>query len=115
MNAEQVMEKGLEGRRLPASELDLHAILEQAARDHEALDLARAFVDLHDARVAVVALDGVLLHVAVAAVDLYRLVRDPRRGLGRVELGHRGFAAEGLLRVALPRGVADQESRALDT
>ena len=39
----------------------------------EPLDLARALVDLGDLRVAVVALDGELLGVAVAAQDLNRL------------------------------------------
>src|SRR4051812_44087261 len=34
------------------------SLLEQVARNHEALDLARALVDLRDLRVAVVALDG---------------------------------------------------------
>src|SRR5436190_4032321 len=71
--------------------LDLHPVTQHAARDHQALDLRRALVDLHDARVAVVALDRVLLHVAVATVNLDRLMRDPGRGLARVELGHAGL------------------------
>src|SRR5690348_7265249 len=104
---------GVPGRPDHAS-LDRDAILEKTARDDEALDLARAFVDLHDARVAVVALDRVFLHVAVAAVDLDRLVRDPRRGLGGVQLGHRRLAPERALRVAHPRGAADEQARALD-
>ena len=46
---------------------------EDAAGDHQALHLARALVDLGDLRVPVVALDGELLRVAVAAEDLDRL------------------------------------------
>ena len=43
-------------------------------RDHEALDLVGALADREDLRVAVEAADGVLLDVAVAAVDLDGLV-----------------------------------------
>src|SRR5947209_10294224 len=66
-------------------------LLGEVARDDEALDLARAFVDLRDARVAVVALDRIVLHVAVAAVDLDRLRAHPFGHLGGVELGLRSF------------------------
>src|SRR3712207_8938909 len=54
--------------------LSLHDAL-PISRDHEPLDLARPLVDLGDLRVAVVALDGELLRVAVAAQDLDRLGR----------------------------------------
>src|SRR5262245_30101483 len=54
--------------------------------DHEPLDLARAFVDLRDLRVAVVALDREFLRVAVAAQDLDRLGRLPSSHLGGEEL-----------------------------
>src|SRR5690348_1043769 len=60
--------------------------VEDAAGDHEALDLARALVDLGDLRVAVVALERELLRVAVAAEDLDRLRRLAPRHLRRVEL-----------------------------
>ena len=50
-------------RRRPETLLSL----EDAARDDEALYLARALVDLRDPRVAVVTLDRVILHVPVAA------------------------------------------------
>src|SRR5580765_1728148 len=63
----------------------------QVAGDHHALDLARSFVDLRDARIAVVALDRVVVQVAVAAVDLDRLGADPFRELRGVELCLRGF------------------------
>src|SRR5690606_25712517 len=59
---------------------------QHARRDDDALDLARALVDLGDPRVAVVPLDGELGRVPVAAVDLDGLVRDPRGGLAREEL-----------------------------
>src|SRR4051812_1849870 len=44
---------------------------ERLAGDHEALNLRRALVELHDLRVAHELLDGVLLDEAVPAVDLY--------------------------------------------
>src|SRR5262249_14834927 len=78
-------------------------VLEQRARDHEALDLGGALVDLHDARIAVEAFDRVFLHVAVAAVDLDRLVGDPVRGLAGVELGHRRLARERTSAILEPR------------
>src|SRR3954462_9921369 len=56
----------------PAS-LVAHPLPEQRARDGEPLDLARALVDLRDLGVAVVALGGELLGVAVAAEHLDRL------------------------------------------
>src|SRR5437773_3891577 len=92
----------------------LDPILEQAACDHQALDLRGALVDLHHPRVAVVALDRILLHVAVAAVHLDRLMRHPGRRLAAVELGHRRLARERLARVLEPGGALDQEPRALD-
>src|SRR3954452_24872989 len=48
-------------------------LAQQSARDDQALDLAGALVELGDLRVAVVALGGELLGVAVAAEDLDRL------------------------------------------
>src|SRR4051794_39620348 len=57
-------------------------VAEEVARDDQALDLARALVDLGDLRVAVVALGGEVLRVPVAAEDLDRLARDPARDAG---------------------------------
>ena len=58
----------------------------QLARDHDALDLRRAFVDLGDLRVAEQPLDRIVLHVAVSAEDLDRLRRHPHRRLAREQL-----------------------------
>src|SRR5262245_54914063 len=87
-------------------------LLEQRAGDHDALDLARAFVDRGDARVTVVALDGELLGKSVAAVDLDGLVRDPVGGLGGEELRHRGGATPaGTARVPIGGGPHDEQPR----
>src|SRR5476651_1059377 len=67
------------------------ALLGEVARDEEPLDLARALVDLRDARVAIVALDGIVVQVAVAAMDLDRLGAHPLGKLGGIELGLRRF------------------------
>src|SRR6185369_10736415 len=64
------------------------------ARNHHALDLARAFIDLGDLRVAEVALERHLFRVPHAAVDLHSLVRDPHRGLRGSQLGDRSFGRE---------------------
>src|SRR3712207_7264737 len=57
-------------------------LLEDAARDDEALYLAGALVDLRDPRVAVIAFHRMVLHVPVAAKNLDgvvgNLVRSPR-------------------------------------
>src|SRR6476661_9386377 len=69
--------------------LTVCALVEQLSRDHDSLDLRRPFVDLRDLGIAEIALDGVVLHVAVAAEQLDRLRRDPHRRLAREELAHR--------------------------
>src|SRR4029077_12415442 len=56
-------------------------ILEDLSRDDEAVDLAGPFVDLGDARVAEVALDRILLGVAVSSVDLQSPSRPSLRHL----------------------------------
>ncbi len=55
-------------------------VVAQFAGDQQALDLAGAFVDLGDARVAVVTLHRVVLQVAVATMDL--------QGAGAHAFGH---------------------------
>src|SRR5262245_48157962 len=65
-------------------------LLQHLPRDHEALDLVRALVDLRDLRVAHHPLDGVFLHVAVPAEDLDGVGRDFHRHVRAVELRHRG-------------------------
>src|SRR5687767_4933924 len=57
--------------------------------DHEALDLRRAFVDLEQLRVAHQLLDGVLLHIAVAAEDLHGVRGHLHRRVSREPLGER--------------------------
>src|SRR5439155_8185063 len=54
---------------------------QHGARDHELLDLRGPLVDLGDLRVAEGALHLVLLHEAVAAVDLNRVRGYLHRGL----------------------------------
>src|ERR1044072_9028313 len=93
---------------------DLHTVPEQAACDHQALDLRRALVDLHDARVAGVAFESGLLHVTVYTMDLNGLVRPVGSGLGGVELGDAGGADEILPRVLEPRGALDERARGRD-
>src|SRR5882762_8274439 len=81
---------------------------QQPAGDDDAHDLVGAFEDLVDADVAQVALDGEILEVAVAAVELQRLVADLETGIGGKALGHR--AMEGRVGVAVveARGGAAQ-------
>ena len=64
---------------------------QRLARDHEALDLRGALVELHDLRVAHQLLDRVLLDEAVAAVDLHGVRGDLHRGVRGEALGVRGL------------------------
>src|SRR5690242_3327042 len=76
----------------------------EAARDDAALHLGRARVERARQRVSDLALDRVLLHVAVAAVELQRVERGLRVHLAHEQLGDRGFEY-GVL--PLPRQPAD--------
>src|SRR4051794_10069004 len=68
----------------------------ELASDDHALDLARPLADLEHLRVAPVPRDGVLVHEAVATVDLSRLARVRHGDLARVELRDRSLALERL-------------------
>src|SRR6478736_4530769 len=57
------------------------------APDDQLLDLRGPLVEGRHARIAEVALDGMVVDVARAAVDLDGEVRALQRGLGRVQLG----------------------------
>src|SRR5699024_279558 len=71
-------------------------LAENVAGDNDALDLARALVDLGDLGVAHHALNRVILGVAVAAVDLDRLGGDLHGSLGSEQLGGSSVEGEGL-------------------
>ena len=81
-------------------------------RDHQALDLVRALVDLRDLRVAHHPLDRVLVHVAVAAEHLDGLDRDRHRGVGGEQLGHRRCTCRGRARRGRPSRTPCRAARA---
>src|SRR3954451_1731192 len=89
-------------------------VTEQSARYHQALDLARALVELGDLRVAVVALGGELLGVAVAAEDLDRLAGLAAGDGGGEELGLRPLDGVGAAGVLQARGAVGQRAGGLD-
>jgi hypothetical protein len=80
----------------------------------QALDLARALVDLRDARIAVVALDGIVAQVSIAAMHLDRLRADPLGKLRSVELRLRGFRQAGQAGAAHARSLQDEEARSVE-
>ena len=82
--------------------------------DHHALHLVGALADLQDLLVAVEARDRVLVHEAVAAVDLERPVRRAVRELARVELRHCRLACEGPALVLQPRRFDHHPAARLD-
>src|SRR5712692_11470932 len=88
---------------------------EQIARDDHALDLAGAFVDRDDARVAVHALDIGLARIAHAAVYLHRFIDYAIHHFAGVQLRFRGRGAHlRRVRVLQPRGVMHQAARRFD-
>src|ERR1700722_6523543 len=72
---------------------------QEVAGDDDAHDLVGAFEDLVDAQITQIALDREIPEIAVAAVQLQRLVGDVEPGIGGDALGHR--AMQRRLRVAL--------------
>src|SRR5436853_3207824 len=98
---------------MPNPSRDLHA--GDGPADDQPLDLAGAFEDGVDLRVAVPALDGVLAHVAVAAEDLDGILGDAHRRLTRLELAHRAFAVlELLARAGHPRRAPNEQTGRID-
>src|SRR2546426_3924871 len=88
----------------------------ELARDDEALDLAGAFIDLGDLRVAKQFLDGEVAHVAVPAEQLHRLSRHPHRRLRSEQLRHAGVLGDVLAPVLTGRRrVRDRKSTRLNS
>ena len=73
------------------------------------LDLVGALAQDQQRRVAVEALDDVLLRVAVTAVDAHRLERGLLRDLGREQLRHPRLEVGALARVLALRGIEHQQ------
>src|SRR5437867_9101672 len=71
-------------------------------------DLRRAGGDRPQAHVAEEPLDGELAHVAVATVQLHRVVGNPVRDFGGQELGHRDLPHALLAGGVKPGGVIDE-------
>src|SRR5215210_5168348 len=78
---------------VPSSQL---VPLQQLLADHHPLNLRGSLADQQQRRVAVEALDLVLLRVAVAAVDTERLLDDFLAGLRGEQLCHPGLEVRAL-------------------
>src|SRR3954447_16472955 len=87
---------------------------ENRASDHEPLDLARALVDLRDLRVAVVALDRIVLRVAVAPEHLNRLARLAARDCGSEQLRLRSLDRVRTAGLLESRGAPGERACGLD-
>src|SRR5215210_4473886 len=83
--------------------------LEELLADHHLLDLRRALADQEQWRVAVDALDLILLRVAVAAVDAKRFLGIRAGGLGGEELRHPRLDVRALARVLHARGLQGEQ------
>src|SRR6476469_5160000 len=95
------------------SSLEL-VVLDEAAADDHPLDVGRALADEQHRRLAVEALDLVLLGVAVAAVDAEAVLDDLRAVLGRKVLRHAGLEVVALAGVLLAGGLDHHLVRGLD-
>src|SRR5205085_14590 len=93
--------------------LDLMPLQELAA-DHHALDLRGPLADQKQRRVAIEALDLVLLGVAVAAVDAQALLHAEVPRLRGEELGHPSLEVGALARILQAAGAQRQQPRGLD-
>src|SRR5680860_1667375 len=89
--------------------------LQKLLADHHALDLRGPLADQQQRRVAVEALDLVLLRVAVAAVDADALLDALLAGLRGEQLGHPGLEVGALAGVLEPGGFAGDEAARLVT
>src|SRR6476620_5163352 len=87
---------------------------QQRTCDDQALDLARALVDLGDLGVAVVALGREVLRVAVAAEDLDRLAGPVAGHARREQLGLGALDRVRPPRLLQARGAPDQRAGRLD-
>src|SRR6516162_6907067 len=82
--------------------------VDKLAGDDDALQFVGALADDEQRRVAIEALDGELLRIAVAAMDAHRFEADIDRRLGRKELGHPGLHVAALAFVIGARRVLDE-------
>src|SRR4030095_9297968 len=82
--------------------------------DDVALDLARAGVELASDRIAQLALDLVLHHVAIATVDLDRVLAALHPAIADVQLGHRGLQINRLAVTGRPRAMVEHVPGAFD-
>src|SRR5688572_17062177 len=87
---------------------------EEAPRDDEALDLARALVDLGDLRIPVISLHREVLQVPGSTMDLDGLRRGAVRSLRGVKLRHRGLPRVRHAGIAHRRGLPHEEARHLE-
>src|SRR6185437_4978630 len=88
--------------------------LQQLAADHHALDLGRPLADQQQRRVAIDALDLVLLGVAVATVDAQALLGAEAARLRGEQLRHAGLHVRALAGVLHRCGTAHEQPRGVD-
>src|SRR5437763_2130719 len=94
-----------------ASAIFIEPILCDLSSDEEALDLARALVDLKDSGIPVEPLDRMILHVAISPEDLQSLRADTLAHLGSECLGHGGGGRIGYAGILAPRRISSASRR----
>src|SRR4051794_28260396 len=96
-----------------AATSDHRVLARHRAADDQLLDLRGPLVEGGDARVAEVALDGVVVDVARSAVHLDREVRAAHGRLGGEQLGDGCLGGAGTARVLQPTGPPDERAGSL--
>ena len=82
--------------------------------NQKSLNLAGAANNCQSATVAVQSLNGILFHIAVAAMQLQHVVRCAHRYLGTKQLGHAGSVAKRFTFFCQPGSVIDQVAKRFD-
>src|SRR5580704_11089980 len=88
--------------------------LQDPSGDDQALDLAGAFVNFGDARIAVGAFDWVFAAVAVAAMNLNRFMRDARGHLAGKKFRDGRFHRKTCTGILFPGRTEDEQASRFD-
>src|SRR5262249_25583295 len=87
---------------------------QQAARDHQSLELVCSAADDQERGVAIVSLYWKVFRITVAAENSHRFKRAFLRGFGREQLRHPGFKIATLTAIFFRRGSVDEQGRGFD-
>src|SRR5690606_16364560 len=100
--------------RLRSTPTSVPGLPYHVAGDHQLLDLSGSFVDAEQAHIAIKAFDGIISHVARAAMDLHGPVRHQAAHPGLEEHAARGGRRDVVAVTPRPRGVQHHAARGIN-